>query len=126
MARSTPSDENEPQRLFDLDASALGPFARDSAASRQAALDNYPRAGTQRHMIVAALRNAEESGHTREELSGETEIVLQAVCARVSELVERGWVQESGASRATRQKSPAGVLVLTDAARLELGADPRS
>lgn len=111
----------EPQRLFDLDASALGPFARGSAASRLAALDAYPRQGTQRHLIVSALRMADGSGHTREELGEETEIVLQAVCARVAELIERGWIRESGASRLTRQKSAAGVLVLTEVARAELG-----
>jgi predicted transcriptional regulator len=71
-------------------------------------------------MIVAALRRA-ETGYTREELSAETEITLQAVCARAAELVQRGWVRESGATRKTRQQSAAGVLVLTDAARTELG-----
>lgn len=41
--------------LVDLDAKKLGPFVKDSATSRAAAIAAYPRQGTQRHRIVRCL-----------------------------------------------------------------------
>ena len=74
------------------DAAALGGFrADDPDTSRQGAIDAYPRTGTQRAKILAAIEGAGEHGLTWGEVEKATGI---ASCwKRISELVEGGWVK---------------------------------
>ena len=90
----------------------LGPFARDSDTSRDAALDNYPRTGTQRHRVLEALR-ARPAGLTRDELTTLLHLPDSTVDPRVWELVRGGWVVETARKRPTRTGSEARVLELT-------------
>lgn len=92
---------------------ALGPFVKDSDTSRQAALDNYPRAGSQRHRVLERLRDC-PWGATRDELAAALELPDSTVDPRVWELVRGGWVRETTAKRVTRSGSEAHVLELTE------------
>lgn len=89
----------------------LGPFQRHSETSRRAAIDNYPRSGTQRHRVYQAIVAAGEDGYTREELSVTLRLPLNSVLPRVAELKAAGLVIESGRQRTTSTGSRAAVLV---------------
>jgi hypothetical protein len=110
----------------DPGARQLGPFARRSETSRQAALANYPRSGSQR--MDALLRVAREGrrGATRDELSQWLGWPPNVVGPRVLELKRGGWLRSGVPSageaycRRTRAGNDAEVLVLTDRARAEL------
>jgi hypothetical protein len=113
--------------LSDPEERKLGPFARDSETSRKAALAAYPRQGTQRWKILAALRYRESFvppsgllGYTRDELAEATGMSPNAVRPRVVELVAGGWIEESEFTRKTEAGLDASLLVLTDKAREEL------
>jgi hypothetical protein len=106
------------RHLIDPTTPTLGPFQSHSRTSRQAALDNYPRSGTQRWRIIEALAETPE-GLTREQLSELLGIVLNSILPRVVELLNAGWIEESGGTRKTRQRCNAAVLVLTTRARTQ-------
>jgi hypothetical protein len=76
--------------LSDIEARKLGPFVTRSATSRKAALDNYPRQGSQRDRIVRALRT---SVSTREELSLRLNLSENTIRPRVKELLDGGWIE---------------------------------
>lgn len=118
LARGLRGDE-----LSDPDERQLGPFVRDSETSRQAALANYPRQGSQRWRILDALttRDVETPpgrarGLTREELSDRTGLAGDTVRPRVVELIAGGWVVESEQTRQTRAGNAAALVLLTDKA----------
>lgn len=96
-----------------LDANALGAFQRESETSRQAALDNYPRSGKQRHRVLLAIARAGEYGRTREELAAELHLPDNSVRPRVRELIEGGWVRATERTRTTVTRSKSEVLALT-------------
>jgi DNA-binding MarR family transcriptional regulator len=113
---------DEPRReLTDPDVRELGPFARDSETSRQAAIANYPKQGTQRWRIIDYIgrRPAEGrgSGATRNELSYVLDLSENSIRPRVRELVEGGWIEETERTRLTDMGRDATVLVLTDRGR---------
>lgn len=93
--------------LSDVDAKSLGPFARDSETSRQAALANYPRQGTQRWLILRYLFDRQEEGRpgcTREELAIELGMSPDAVRPRVVELRRGGWICAVASGARTRRR----------------------
>jgi hypothetical protein len=94
----------------DPDRNRLGPFQRDSETSREAALDNYPRSGTQRRRVLDAIVTADD-GYTREELSVDLHLPLNSVHPRVVELVNAGLVVASSKTRTTSTGSRAAVLM---------------
>lgn len=89
----------------------LGPWARGSTTSRQAALDNYPHSGTQRRKVLDAITAAAERGCTRPELAMALHLPENSIRPRVVELLERGFVVETNRTRLTHTGSKASVLV---------------
>lgn len=107
--------------IMDPTVTDLGPFARQSDASRDAALENYPKAGSQRERVLMAVAKTSGHGVTRDELAQLLELGDSTVDARVWELKRGGFVRdEPERQRDTRQGGKANVLVLTDKARLVL------
>lgn len=107
--------------VMDPSVTDLGPFARRSDASRDAALQNYPQAGSQRERVLHAIAKAGVRGATRDELAQTLELGDSTVDARVWELKRGAFVRdEPERQRDTRQGGKANVLVLTDKARLVL------
>lgn len=106
--------------LSDPDAKALGPFARESETSRQAALSVYPRQGSQRRLILEAFATGKGRMHgfTREELAGWVRLPDNSIRPRVRELIEGGWITQGSkdgkpATRPTRTGRESEVLTLT-------------
>lgn len=121
------SEFNKQPALTD---SQLGPFAKDSETSRQAAIDNYPRQGGQRHKILLTFAaqiekwdaekeqtTGERHGYTRDDLERLTHLSGNAVRPRVKELLEGGYLEESDETRPTRAGSEASVLQITEDGR---------
>lgn len=96
-------------------SNALGPFTRGSATSLAAAVDNYPRSGTQRQAVLDAIVAAENEGRTRDELVAHLGLLDSATDARVWELLRDGLIERSGEKRRTRSGSNAEVLVASRA-----------
>lgn len=127
------SEFNQQQSLdaapAEADQSQLGPFVRDSETSRQAAIDNYPRKGGQRHTILTVfaaqipMGNPEPDGslvylgYTRDELERITSLSGNAVRPRVKELLDGGYLEETEDTRPTRTGSEATVLQITSDGR---------
>lgn len=105
--------------LSDVSARTMGPFAKDSSTSRRAALDNYPRQGSQRQRIIGVL--CEES-RTRDGIAQELGLSNQSVTPRVLELIQGGWVRETDREMFTRLGSMAKVVELTERARQTISA----
>jgi hypothetical protein len=107
-----------------LEEDRLGPFARDSETSRQAALDAYPRQGSQRHriLLVFARQVPRETaaGYTRDELEAFTSLSGNTIRPRVQELIEGGFLTETEETRRTRSGSEATVLKITHKGRAEI------
>jgi hypothetical protein len=107
---------NEQDALFEAPRGGqgrkrLGPFQRHSETSRQAAIDNYPRTGTQRRAVLEAVSEAGHEGRTREELALGLRFPLNSVLPRVVELLDAGLVVETTRTRLTSTGSRAAVLV---------------
>lgn len=117
-----------PVVLADPGERQLGPFVRDSETSRQAALANYPRQGSQRRRILDAFATGKGRTHgfTREELARWTGLPDNSIRPRVGELIAGGWIGQGSkdgapATRQTRLGNDSEVLMLTPAglARIE-------
>jgi hypothetical protein len=98
----------------------LGKFARKSETSRQGALANYPRSGSQRERVLREVILSGDRGMTREELESATTLGGNTVRPRVRELIDGGWVRVRAADDgavALRRKTAMGnwseVLVST-------------
>lgn len=96
----------------------LGPFTPDSETSRQAALQNYPRSGTQRWKVLTTI--VASGGRTRDQLAEQLHLPDSSVDARVWELKQGGFVEESGRKERTRAAAEATVLVATRRGREEV------
>lgn len=79
--------------------------------SRDAALDNLPRAGTQKARILDAISSTEDYGCLREDLERPLGLSGNTIRPRVAELIEAGLVEETERQRRTRSGSMALVLV---------------
>ena len=104
--------------MADLDGK-LGPFSKGSETSRKAALDNYPRSGSQRWRILRVLGTT-LSGLTRDEIAAALDIPDSSTDARVGELRDAGFIEESDRTRPTRHGSQAAVLIVTQKGQNEL------
>lgn len=114
-------------QLLSSSATKLGPFRRESEESRRAAIQNYPRSGTQREMVLRRIARRGLQGATRDELCQWMGVEVSTINPRVRELIDGGWIQvklaEDGAKAATRKTrsgNAAAILVLTDRGRAEL------
>lgn len=107
---------------------ALGGFRQGSDSARKAALDNYPRSGTQRELVLLVLASAGERGMTSDEIAREEGINLYSVKPRLIELREGGWAEQNGKTRPSPRGSATDVYVATakgrEAARLPASRDP--
>lgn len=112
--------------LSDPAANAMGRFQRSSETSRRAAIDNYPRSGSQRLDVLHRIAREGAAGATRDELVKWLGRSPQSVTPRVKELVEGGWLETrldgegNTCTRVTRAGSAAAVLVLSARAKQEL------
>lgn len=94
-----------------LDTNRLGPFVRDSATSREAAIANYPRSGTQRRRVYDAICGAGATGLTRDEIAAALGVADSAADPRVLELKADGFIVETERTRKTRRGLDARILV---------------
>ena len=69
--------------------------------SKQAAQRIEPASGTQRQHVLTAVTATYPGGMTDEELQGELEMNPSSQRPRRGELVEQGWVEDSGQRRKT-------------------------
>lgn len=99
-----------------------GPAQRQRAARRTslaAAAAVEPRTGTQRHAILSAVaavaRDPRTVGMTDVELGASTGIRANSLRPRRKELVDGGWLEDSGRTR-THHGNPHVVWVLSDKA----------
>lgn len=89
-----------------------GPSHRNAPeTSRQAALANAPRSGTQRAKVLLALY---DHALTDDEIAATTDLVGNAVRPRRGELVSGGFVEDSGHRRSSWMGHPAVVWQVTD------------
>jgi hypothetical protein len=75
-----------------------------------------PRAGTLRALALEHIRIAGAHGLTDGELAASTGKYLYTMAPRRVELVQQGWVEDSGVRRSTEHGKTAAVWVLTQAA----------
>jgi hypothetical protein len=87
------------------------------ATSRSAALDALPRAGTQRWRVLHALA---DQPSTDEQLAGRLRLRTNTIRPRRLELLEGGWVCDSGDRFPTPMGNPAIVWTLTAEGRARL------
>lgn len=100
--------------LPDYEQNRLGGFTADSETSRQAALDNYPRSGRQRHEILMAVFRSGAHGMTFDEVREQNGIY--SADRRMSELVDGGWLDRTERTRKTTHGSDANVMVCSQKA----------
>lgn len=103
---------------------SIGKHQRPGAAAetqQAAALEAYPNTGTWRLRVLQALVDAGARGATDEEIQRALGLNPSTQRPRRVELVELGWIEDSGARRPTRSGRSAAVWCLTVAAirRLE-------
>lgn len=106
------------------DENRIGGFRKgDPSTSQKGALDVFPRSGTQRNRIVAALWNAESvkgDPHpmNHEDIRKAADFpVGTGVWKRMSELERGGWVNAYGQKKNKATGSYATSYILTDKAR---------
>ena len=116
VAPAEPAVAPDPGRVDD---NHLGGFG--DGVSRQAALDNYPRSGSQRRQVLLEVAAAGGDGATSDEIAATTGMRLYSVKPRLTELRDGGWIAENGT-----RPSPAGsattVFVLTEKGRAQVSA----
>lgn len=101
----------------DIDQDKLGGFVRDSETSRKAALDNFPRAKSQRRRVLEFTLYRRDVGCTADEAEAAIGLPPQSGSARMVELKQWGWVEPNGEQRPTRNGSMAAVMIATPKAR---------
>ena len=105
--------------LGDPDENRLGKFQRpgDAASTQQeAAVLIYPSSGSFRRNVLNAIVQADPYGMTDEEIQDRLHMNPSTQRPRRVELVEQGWVEDSGRRRTTQSGRSAVVWVLTPAA----------
>lgn len=89
----------------------------------RAALSVRPKSGTQRMRVLNAVWTNERGfggGLTDPEIVEATGLLLQSVCARRNELMQGGWVTDSGRRRETGNGGKAIVWQLTEPAKQQI------
>lgn len=84
---------------------------------------SLPRHGSQRHRVLESIAAAGDFGRTDEELEIILDLRRPSAGNRRGELVEGGWVRDSGRRRPTRSGNPAVVWVLTAEGRARLDVE---
>lgn len=87
--------------------------------SVEAARRVMPASGTQRWRILWSV--VQDQAATDAELAERTGIKLQSVCPRRNELVEQGWLEDSGQRRSHGSSGPGIVWQVTDEGWKALG-----
>jgi len=117
------SDDGQLELLPDPDRDELGGFHGPDAGApeteRLGAIDVYPRSGTQRRRVLEAIADAGEAGRTDDELMLELEICRAA--ARRNELLNLGWLEDSGRRRRTSVNGTAAAWRLSGRGRAQIG-----
>lgn len=104
------------QPLSDPVKKTMGGFRR-METSRRAALDHYPRSGTARWKVLMKFKDAWPDGYTHEQLWEELgKPPTSTHRSRCAELVDGGWVVDSGLKRKTASGSASVVWQLSWAA----------
>lgn len=83
------------------------------ATSKKAALAIYPNSGTRRHQVLTCFVRAGSRGCTRDEVQQQIQIPDSSCDARVIELRDGGWIEDTAIVRPTRYGIEAIVLELT-------------
>lgn len=99
------------------DENRAGPHVKGSRTSRDAALANAPRSGTQRATILSYVCGTSDRGVTRDELVALTGFRYSSVGPRVLELIRGGFIVETDRVRKTVSGNDAVVLVATEKGR---------
>jgi hypothetical protein len=92
---------------------------RASSTERAAAMAVMPRSGTQRMTVLQAIADSPD-GLTDPEVSRKTGIYLYSAAPRRCELLDGGWVTDSGKRRSTGHGGEAIVWVATEKTRVAL------
>lgn len=116
-----PVRDDEQIALLDPDAPGIGAFhAPDSGApdtERLAAVAQYPKVGTDRRRVLDHIAATGSRGSIDEETSEALQMRLYTAAPRRTELVEMGWVVDSGTRRQTTTGALAAVWVLSESGR---------
>ena len=89
-----------------------------SETSRAAARLVRPKVGTQRAYVLAYIESTGRTGSTMHEAAGALRLPLSSMCARFSELSERGLIRRTDVVRETEYGKLAGVYVALTEDRL--------
>lgn len=97
---------------------SLGGFRRtDPDTSRLAAVQVYPRTGTQRERVLLAINAAGDTGAIPYEIEAATRINYRSLTPRIGELKAGGWVVGTGNTRTGNMGAEQEILVVTEKAR---------
>lgn len=115
-----------PVGLPAFDDNRIGKFSdpKVSGASdtqRLAAVGVYPRTGTYRRGVLDCIARSGATGVTDQQIYLLTGLDENTVRPRRNELMNDGWIVDSGLTRPTPSGKAAVVWVLSDRARHELG-----
>lgn len=81
--------------------------------SRDAGARAFPRSATNRFRVLESIATGGPVGRTDDEVIVRTGLAHQSVGPRRLELLEGGWIEDSGRKRATRTGAQAIVWVLS-------------
>lgn len=114
--------EDQLDLLSDPDANRIGKFQGPGTTwtpdtQRQAAVAAYPNTGTARRRVLDFI--AHSAGATDEQIQEGLRMNPSTQRPRRVELVEGGWIEDSGRTRRTRSGTAAAVWVLTARGRAE-------
>lgn len=104
--------------LSDVDAEGVRLHTDPWDTEEEAAVCVLPRSGTQRRHVLDAIHNS--SGLTDMEIAEELGMVSDSARARRNELMNGGWIQDSGNRRGSGHGGQAIVWVLSPAGRVKL------
>ena len=90
------------------------PYVKSSYTSKMAAIRQEPRAGTQRAILLDHFKLRDSYGATDEEQQDRFQMNPSTPRPRRVELVNQGWIKDSGRTRATRSGAQAVVWVLSE------------
>lgn len=99
---------------------SVGKFSRTSLTSKQSAMAIKPRTGTLRRRVLDVIGFSGERGLTRDEIAEICHMSPNSVRPRVSELMEGGWIRDSGRTRKNENDLDCEILILTEAGRRNL------
>ena len=107
-------------------APSIGRFHADPKPTElRAAIESYPRSGSQRRRVLDVIAAAPD-GRLDEEIAAVPGIADTAHRTRRNELVQDGWVEDSGRTRRTASGTDSIVWVLTEQGRQQYPLIPGS